>query len=337
MMKYRSIFFGILLCLCASMQGQQSPASADVPGLPSPLLQTASPSPIAPSQQTQEGKESWTALSLADSGVNTSATGAVVLGHYETPEYTRELLQVEWRKGDPIDLYVIRPRAAARPRAILYLYNYTSDTDRFRDDGWCRRATAHGFAAVGFVSALSGQRFHSPRPLKQWFVSQLQEALATSTHDVQMVLNYLATRADLDLTRVGIFGQDSGGAIALLAASVDPRITAIDVIDPWGDWPDWLRDSRQIPNDERSHYLAPEFLRQVSNLDPVTYLPQLLLPALRVQQVLDDPITPPAARDRIAASLPRRDELVRYPTQMDQVRAWRISGLSGWLEDHLKP
>src|ERR1022692_4628664 len=75
----------------------------------------------------------------------------------------------------------------------------------------------------GFVSALTGQRYHD-RPMKEWFVSELPEALGSSVHDVQMILNYLADRNDLDMTRVGMYGQGSGGTIAILAASADPRL-----------------------------------------------------------------------------------------------------------------
>lgn len=109
----------------------------------------------------------------------------------ELPEFTRELIQVHWRDADPIDLYVIRPHGVEKPPVILYLYSYPSEGDQFKDDGFCRRATQGGFAAVGFVSALTGQRHHS-RPMKQWFVSELQESLVTSVHDVLMILNYLS-------------------------------------------------------------------------------------------------------------------------------------------------
>jgi hypothetical protein len=39
----------------------------------------------------------------------------------------------------------------------------------------------------GFVSALTGHRYHD-RPMKEWFLSELQECLAVA-HDVQLVLN----------------------------------------------------------------------------------------------------------------------------------------------------
>lgn len=96
--------------------------------------------------------------------------------------------------------------------------------------------------------------------MSKWFVSELQEALSTSTHDVQMVLNYPETREDLDMKHVGMYGQGSGGAIAILSAAADPRIIALDLTDPWGNWPDWLKGSKQIPDEERAMYLKPEFL-----------------------------------------------------------------------------
>ena len=162
---------------------------------------------------------------------------------------------------DPIDLYVIRPNNVPKPPVVLYLYSFPTESDRFRDDLLCENLTRNGLAAVGFVSALTGQRYHD-RPMKEWFVSELPEALGTSVHDVQMVLNYLETRGDLDMSRVGIFGQGSGGTIAILSAGVDSRIKAVDALDPWGDWPVWLAQSPRVPESERPKYLTSEFLYQ---------------------------------------------------------------------------
>lgn len=279
--------------------------------------------------------ENWDTISIKDSRLPLSDIGGAVLSKADGPGFTRELVRVQWRPGDPIDLYIVRPVGVASPPVILYLYNYTSEVDRFRDEGWCRRATKNGFAAVGFDSALSGQRFHAPRPMKEWFVSELQEALATSTHDVQMVLSYLATRKDLNMQKVGIFGQGSGGAVALLATAADPRIDAVDVINPWGDWPDWLKDSKQVPDSERSAYLEPSFLKSVSNLDPSNAMSSIKTASIRLQEIMEDPVTPSSARNKMMASAPPSSNVVRFETAADHAKAYRVSGLSGWLESQL--
>jgi hypothetical protein len=338
---YRRLISLTLSCAFAalSMQAQRA-ALTETTEPAQPVAQSSTPASapaLASAPAAEVKKEDWTVLPLEKSGLAISSMKRMSLGKYEFSEYTRELMRVEWRPGDPIDLYVIKPHGVEKPPVVLYLYDYRWDTDRFRDDRWCKQAVQGGVAAVGFVSALSGQRFHAPRPMKQWFVSQLQEALGTSTHDVQMILNYLSSRGDLDTTHVGMFGEGTGGAIAILAASVDSRIVTLDLLNPWGDWPDWLKESKQIPEEERATYLKPEFLERVSMLDPLTYLPRLKDRSLRILQVADDTVTPPSARDKIAAAVSSPEQLVRYSDSTAFIKAARGGSLSSWLPEHLRP
>jgi hypothetical protein len=278
--------------------------------------------------------EDWTSLSLAGSQLH--AGKPVLGGKDELPKFTRELIQVKWRQGDPIDLYVIRPKGVDKPPVMLYLYSYPSETDRFRDNGYCDRITNGGIAAIGFVSSLTGHRYHS-RPMKQWFVSELQEALASSVHDVQMILDYLSTRDDLDLSKVGMFGEGSGGSIAILSAATDSRIQTIDVLDPWGDWPDWMAKSLIIPEEERPNYVKPEFLKKIAPLDPVAWLPKLKTEHIRIQQVMDDTTTPKAAKEQIDAAAPKSAQLVNY----DDLKQFFGSASGGriflWSKAQLQP
>lgn len=253
----------------------------------------------------------------------------------EDAGFTRELLQVKWRPGDPINLYVIKPKGVSKPPVILYLYSYPSENDRFRDNRYCDRVTSGGFAAIGFVSAMTGQRYQN-RPMKEWFVSELREALGSSVHDVQMILDYLAARGDLDLSRVGMFGTGSGGSIAILAAAADSRIKAVDTLDPWGDWPEWMAGSAIIPDEERPNYVKPEFLKNVAGLDPIHWLPQLGSIHLRIQQLDDDTVTPKAARAGIDAVAPSTAQLVRYPGELQLYSAGSGGRLFQWIKDQLR-
>lgn len=278
-------------------------------------------------------KENWTVLNDLKTGLEPAA--AAVLSRDEQPEFVRELVHVEWRMGDPIELWITRPKTAQKVPVVLYLYNYTDDGMRFRDNSWCKRATADGFAAVGFVSAFAESRFRM-RPMKQWFISELPESVGSTVHDVQLILNYLADRRDMDMDRVGMFGMDSGGTIAILAAQADSRIKTLDVLNPWGDWPDWLRQSPVVPEQERANYTTPQFLKSVETLDPVAYLPKLKTPNFRMQQVLNDRATPKAAKDRLAAAVPNQDLVVKYPSGEELLQAWKTSGLSGWIKRQMQ-
>src|SRR5208337_3439650 len=178
--------------------------------------------------------EDWTTPALSSSHLR--PVPALALVDDSHPDYTVQLIRLQRRWGDPLDVYLIKPNGVKNPPVILNLYGYPTDTDPYKNEIFQKALTKDGFAAVGFVSALTGRRYHD-RPLKEWFLSDLQECLGTTAHDVQMALNYLAARGDLDMNRVGIFGQGSGATIAILASAVDPRIKVLDVLDPWGDWP----------------------------------------------------------------------------------------------------
>jgi hypothetical protein len=278
--------------------------------------------------------ENWTSLSLA--GSELVLEKPTLGGKADLPQFTRELIQVKWRRGDPIDLYIIRPKGVVKPPVVIYLYSYPSETDRFRDDDYCTRITQGGVAAVGFVSALTGQRY-AMRPMKEWFVSELQEALGSSVHDVQMVINFLSTRDDLDVSKVGMFGTGSGGTIAILAAAADPRIKTIDVLNPWGDWPDWIAKSSLIPEAERPNYLKPDFLQKVAPLDPIQWLPQLTSPNIRIQRVLDDAVTPQAAEERMEAVAPQNAKLVHFGNARQLFGASSQGKIFQWVKDQIQP
>ena len=316
----------LLLALCfssASLAGQDTSAS-----------QTAAAQNAEIAKRTGIAQhESLASLALAPGQL--TAKPVIAGEKAESASFTRELVQVQWRFMDPIDLYVIRPKGVAKPHVVLYLYSYPTETARFRNEDYCQRITSGGVAAIGFVSAMTGQRYHD-RPMKEWFVSELPEALTISVHDVQMVLNYLAKRGDFDLSDVGIFGQGSGGTIALLAASVDPRVRAVDVLDPWGDWPQWLAKSSLVPDGERSAYLKPAFLASVAPLDPMKYLPKLTQQAVRLQYRADDPVTPAEVATDIASAAPPNVKVVHYASGKELYLQTSGGRLFDWLKDQLK-
>jgi hypothetical protein len=250
--------------------------------------------------------------------------------------FTRELVHVQWRELDPIDLWIVKPTGVKNPPVVLYLYSYPSTNDRYKNLQFCQFLAKKGFAAVGFVAALTDQRFHD-RPTKDWFVSQLQESLGASVHDVQMILNYLSNRHDLDMTRVGMWGDGSGASIAIMAAAVDPRIKALDLLDPWGDWPDWLAKSSLVPEKERAEYLKPEFLKSVADLDPLQWLPQLKADNVRLQYINQGiAVTPALVMNHMEAAAPSNVKIIHYANTkafVDQV-ASRGTGFD-WIKEQL--
>ncbi|HVN19446.1 MAG TPA: hypothetical protein VMU05_11750 [Dongiaceae bacterium] len=301
--------------------------------LPGPTVPPGiDPKTMTPLYETIQ--EDWSSLQV---GVSNLKPVPPVVGQTEDYEtFTRELVQVQWRPGDPIDLWISIPKGVKKPPVVLYLYNATEDTDRFRYTTWSRFATSGGVAAVGFVSALSGHRFHD-RPMKQWFISEFQESLGSTVHDVKFILDYLAERGDFDMEHVGMFGEGSGGAIAILAAAADSRIKAVDTLNPWGDWPDFLAKSPVVePDPDHANYVKPEFLKRVAPLDPVKWLPELKVP-VRIQQVSEYPAMPAECKEKIKAAVPKQAELVPFATDRELVTKEARGALFDWMKKQIRP
>jgi hypothetical protein len=314
-----------LLLLNVLVSRAQEVRSGDVPKQTTSLVTGNSTSSYAT-------KEDWSQLSLAGNKLQASAP---LLGEKDNyPDFTRELLQAQWRSGDPIDLYVILPKGVTHPPVILYLYSYPSDTGIFQDRDFCTLVTKNGFAAVGFVSALTGQRYHD-RPMREWFIRELQESLVSSVHDVQMILDYLASRGDLDMDRVGMFGEGSGATIGILAATVDPRLKVIDLLDPWGDWREWLTKSTLIPKEERANYLTVDFLKRIEPLDPVKRLPELRSQTVRLQDALFEKVTPSSAKKRIESAVPATVYIVRYKNSQALENAASGGKFFDWAKEQM--
>jgi len=296
-------------------------------------LLPASPPIADPSDTRFEGvREDWTSPALTTS--NLIAAPPLIGYINEYPGYTVELLQVQWRFGDPLDLYVMKPTGVKKPPVILYLYGYPAGTDRFKDPRFQQAVITNGFAAVGFVSAMTGHRYHD-RPMREWFISELQECLATSAHDVQMVLNYLTTRNDLDMTRVGMFAQGSGASIAILASAADSRIKVLDLLDPWGDWPTWMASSPFVPENERTEYGKPEFLQKAAALDPVDWLPRVRAKTVRLQDALFESTTPRTSKEKLRAAAPSRTTVLIYKTEEEFNAIVRSKKDLEWIEHEL--
>jgi cephalosporin-C deacetylase-like acetyl esterase len=171
--------------------------------------------------------------------------------------------------------------------------------------------------------------------MKEWFISELQESLATSAHDVQMVLNYLASRGDLDMNRVGMFTQGSGASIAILVSGVDPRIKVLEALDPWADWSTWMRSSPLVPEEERQEYLKPQFLKKVAAMDPVDVLPKIQAKKVRLDDEVFDTATPRAIMDKLRSVAPAGATVRLYKDMSEFKAAFQDGKNLEWIKQEL--
>lgn len=287
---------------------------------------------IIPETQARNSSESWTDIKLDRSQVKARPVAVGEIDKHE--KFTRERLQVQWRNGDPIDLYIMKPAGVEKPPVIVYLASFPSETTRFMRDDFAAHITKSGFAAVGFVSAMTGQRFQN-RPMKEWFISELDESLVSTTHDVQMILDYLESRNEFDMKKVGMFGTGSGASIAILSAAADPRIKAIDLLDPWASWQDFIAKSPIVPEKERAEYQKEEYFKRVAPLDPIVWLPKITIPA-RLQLIKEDGSVPDASKLKVESAAPPSVKVEHFQNAQLHYAVMSDGRLFNWIKDQLQ-
>ncbi len=151
-----------------------------------------------------------------------------------------------------------------------------------------------------------------------------------------MVLNYLESRGDLDLNRLGMFSVGSGASIGILSSAVDRRIKVLDTLDPWGDWPEWMARSPLIPADERADYIQPEYLKEVAGLDPVKWLPKVQAKRFRLQDAIFEPTTPAPSKEKLRGAVSPNATVKIYTTPAELDALVKNHAELDWIKRELK-
>jgi len=325
-------FFATLSCCCMLSLTQDARAEQ------SPSLAVSSPADAAKKSQPPwfEGfHENWKSITLEGSTLKPQKPILVDKVDLPDKKNTREHVQLVWRPGDTVDLYLVRPKDVQKPPVVLYLYTYPESGDRFKNDVWYHGTAVEGYAAVGFVSAITAERAGNRGP-DETFVGLLPEALASSVHDVQLILDYLGSRGDLDMDRVGMFGTGSGGAIAILASAADARIKTLDVLNPWGDWPDWTAKTKLIVPDHRDKFVDAQFLALVAPLDPVQWLSKVKAESIRIENVRKDFAVPEEVQRKIEEAAPDRSEINEFADYPTLISVMPGAGIFSWARRELQ-
>lgn len=187
----------------------------------------------------QELRSKWTAI-LGSMDLTAQAPAVRHIATHHEPTYTGELmyLQVEpdyWEK-----IYVMLPAGAdpARPLPVVIVPYYDVDTPAGKSMGG-RVTTPIGTRAYGHLAVQQGMAAVAIRWFGESYGENSAEVVANLkirhprvtgmgkwVWDAARLLDYLATRPEFDMKRVGMIGHSLGGKMTLYATAMDDRIRA---------------------------------------------------------------------------------------------------------------
>jgi dienelactone hydrolase len=169
------------------------------------------------------------------------------------PGYTREKVVFDSRPGVSVLAYLLHPETAQRPGpAVICVPGHGRGVDDIVgiDDSGAERtdkagyqhdfaiqAVEAGLTAVAIepmafgcrrdaITVHKGLSATACQPSAGGALLVGQTMIGWRVWDVMRTLDYLATRSELDSTRIGCMGISGGGTVTLFSTALDPRIRA---------------------------------------------------------------------------------------------------------------
>ena len=157
-------------------------------------------------------------------------------------QYVREKIVFKGARDFRVPGYLAIPKAGTPPYpCVLQIHGMTlSKEDFWRSDSYHRghlltpALLKEGIAVLALDAQYHGERiiyndFQSTVVMvfRKGWINRLREMVVQTVVDYRRAIDYLETRKEFDLDRIGVIGYSLGGAMAFALTGVDPRIKVL--------------------------------------------------------------------------------------------------------------
>jgi uncharacterized protein len=184
-----------------------------------------------------------------------------------------ESLQADSRSG--YDKRVIELDGPRWP-VIFFMHWLQSDkslADMFAPD-WAK----YGYAVLAIDGIWKGERAKSGRSILETEIKDTLWNLTQQVIDCRRGVDFLETRDDLDLDRLGYFGISMGSMTGAITTAVDPRFKVVVLADGAGDFSVVFKQAELpqvqdiVKEIQAKGYTLDEAFRILKPVDPVEYV-----------------------------------------------------------------
>ena len=176
---------------------------------------------------------------------------------------------------------IFRPEGDEARAAILYVHwfephAHDSNRSQFVDEA---KELARGGAVCLLIETLwSDLDFFLKRTQAEDGQNSIEEVV-----NIRRALDLLLTQPGVDPARVAYVGHDFGGMYGVLAGSLDQRPGHYVIMAATPRFPDWYLYLPKLEGEARE-----AFIRQMSEIDPITHIPDLTPAQVFFQFAADD-------------------------------------------------
>lgn len=157
---------------------------------------------------------------------------------FDTIPFKREKFVIDGWRGSRVPGLLAVPKAVQKPVPVILLVDGIGGWKErwWQHTSWNRGRVlidsliASGYAVVMIDAPASGERtYENDFETAESFIRkppQYRDLILQNTIEHRRVVDYLATRADIDTARIGAAGLSLGGTMTFILGAVEPRIKA---------------------------------------------------------------------------------------------------------------
>ncbi len=196
-----------------------------------------------------------------------------------------QLLVIQTPFGYRRTAELFSPQITESPAAILYVHWYepaSQDSNRSQFVTEAKEMARSGAVCLLIETMWSDPDFFIKRTQMDDIQNSIEEIV-----NIRRAMDLLVSQPNVDSKRFALVGHDFGGMYGVLAGSLDGRPTRYVVMAATPRFPDWYLYAPAIEGEARE-----TFIRQFSELDPITHVAALSPAPTLFQFGTDDPHVP---------------------------------------------
>jgi dienelactone hydrolase len=176
---------------------------------------------------------------------------------------------------------IIRPEGRSPLAAILYVHWYEPESitsHRTQFDEEAQEMARAGAVCLSIETLWSDRDFFLKRTQEDDMQNSLEEVV-----NIRRAIDLLSSQPDVDPQRFACVGHDFGGMYGVLAGALDRRPTHYVIMAATPRFPDWYLYLPKLEGQARE-----AFIRQMSEIDPITHVTDLAPAEVFFQFATDD-------------------------------------------------
>jgi dienelactone hydrolase len=228
-----------------------------------------------------------------------------VLGKRVQDGLESQLLVIQTPFGYRRVAEVFRPEGDSPLAAILYVHWYepeSIDSHRTQFDEEVKELARGGAVCLSIETLWSDRDFFLKRTQEDDMQNSLEEVV-----NIRRAVDLLLSQPHVDAERFAYVGHDFGGMYGILAGSLDQRPTHYVVMASTPRFPDWYLYLPKLEGEARE-----SFIRQMSEIDPITHVPNLSPANVFFQFANDDFHVPKERAEEFFAAAKEPKEMKWY-------------------------